>query len=100
MTEGSREGVDVDQFLKENDFSGLKASFIEKQVSLEELADFTDSELNAFARDLELDEEQTLRFITAIRKLKPLKSTSTGVSGEPNVSSINKKAVTVVEMGI
>jgi len=92
MTEGSREGVDVDQFLKENDFSGLKASFIEKQVSLEELADFTDSELNAFARDLELDEEQTLRFITAIRKLKPLKSTSTGVSGEPNVSSINKKS--------
>jgi len=101
MTEGSREGVDVDDFLNENGLSDLKDSFVEKQVSLEELADFTNNELNAFAKDLGLSEQQTARFITGIRKLKPTKSTSTGISGEPGVSSgvMNKKNVTGVSGG-
>jgi len=94
MTEGSPEGLDVDQFLKDNELSHLKDLFVEKQVSPEELADFNNTELMAFAKDLQLNEEQTSRFISAIRKIKPMKSTMTStVSGESSIgTSLNKRS--------
>ncbi|ETO04941.1 hypothetical protein RFI_32456 [Reticulomyxa filosa] len=63
---------DVSAWLAVNKLSYIEPTFLERNISIEELADFNTEELRDFAKDLKLDALATRRFIKAIEDQKVL----------------------------
>jgi len=67
---GSETIIDVKQWLKDNKLSEAEQYFIESEITIEELIQFTETELSEFGKDIGLDTLQKRRFIKAIEKLQ------------------------------
>ena len=63
-------GIDTEQWLSANKLSDVVDMFVERDISIEELADFEQGDLASFADDLKLDTLAKRRFLKAMRKLR------------------------------
>eukprot|EP01084_Bolivina_argentea_P085399 154346_1 len=75
MTEGKQS--DINEWLKQTKLGDKAAQkIIQRDVSIDELIEFEDDDLEDFAKQLELDTLAKNRFIASIRKLKHQKNTN------------------------
>eukprot|EP01084_Bolivina_argentea_P078869 143119_1 len=90
------EGINVAEWLKQNKLIHLQDIFLSKNITIEELVDFQDNELDEFAKNiLKLDILSKKRFVKAINKIKQTNVTlSTSKRHHVIISSYEQAALT------
>jgi len=95
---GEGGGVDVKKWLADNKLTEVEKVFLERDIQIEELADFEAAELADFAKDLGLDTLQRRRFVKAIQDMRQAKNAYRG--GESDGVITGTTAITTTTTGI
>eukprot|EP01084_Bolivina_argentea_P091067 163988_1 len=86
--------VNVDEWLKQNKLSDIADIFKQRDVTIEELIEFEDTDLKAFANDtLKLDTLASSRFLSGIKRLRPKKIEQTALKHKVIISNKEQNAI-------
>lgn len=85
--------INVEQFLKDNKLYDALEIFIKREISIEELMEFEQSDLKQFGKDIGLDVLQINRLVNAIKKLSSSLSSKQEISATAEMYRANQSPI-------